>query len=260
MDIVTAFTDIGRGTWSHNPWGVPVQSYIPRTVDTYIERFERMASLKNHITCFVDSDLLLRLPKNSNIEYHDIREVTGHEWNVAVLDKIKGVHSSDWWISRFRNDASPERWNSDYVFINWMKSQFLIKVFRDKYCLETTFAWLDFGYFRTEPKTDFLTYQIPEGKELVFFSNGKTKHEINEVSPIDAVMSGEVFIQGCHVIGTSVGFRSLGVASYDYLDTLVNIGLIDDDQTMLLMAYKGLHEMIHLQYNSSTNWFGVFAK
>lgn len=260
MQIVSAFTDIGRGHWTTNPYGVPVPSYLPRSTDVYIERFERMTKLDNSIIAFVDADLIDQLPVRDNVQYHPIEPVWNSPQYARILNKIERIHNSIPWIERFGKDPVPERWNSKYVFVNWLKTAFILDSLYELYLnTKEPIAWLDFGYFRESPRKSFIDFTIPKDKELVFFSNGKTIQEIDNASVHEAIMSGEVFFQGCHIVGTHIGFRILQNIILGCIDKMLTMDLVDDDQTLLLMAYRELKPMIHVEENSSSDWFGVFT-
>lgn len=260
MQIVTAFTDIGRGNWSTNPYGIPVPSYLPRSTDTYIERFSRMTSLDNDIVAYVDTDLLPSLPNSTRVQYYPIEPIWNSSQYSRILNEIERIHNSIPWIERFSKDAVPERWNSKYVFINWLKTSFILEsLYELRVDTKEPIAWLDFGYFRESPSDSLIDFPIPNDKELVFFSNGKDVQEIETASIYEAIMSGEVFFQGCHIIGTHIGFRILHNTILTCIDKMLSMDLVDDDQTLLLMAYRDLKPMIHVEENSSTDWFGVFT-
>ena len=88
ITIVTAFFDIGRGSWSPSQ-GLP--AYLQRTNDTYFERFANMASLENEMVVFTSEDLVERVnqirgDKKTHINVVDFSYEGEHD---AVTDAFR---------------------------------------------------------------------------------------------------------------------------------------------------------------------------
>ena len=229
MDIVTAFVDIGRGNWTHNPHGKKCPEYIPRSVDTYIERFTRMCELENPIFCYLDPEFLDknqdRLPKKDNVTYRD-GSVIYDQFREEYLEKIQKVFDSSYWNYHFKNDPMPERWNAEYILINFLKSAFTTD---HSMVLSQTLAytqarppkeiaWLDFGYFRTGPKVKRVEEKL-NGDKMVFFTNGPKINGdvVMSHTPVELIHTGDVLLQGCHIFGTSYAHS---IWQYDMIEAM----------------------------------------
>ncbi len=67
ITIVTAFFDIGRGSWTSDKGFSP---HLERTSDSYIEYFKNLSELDNDMIIFTSNDLKPKL-KNKRWKAHD---------------------------------------------------------------------------------------------------------------------------------------------------------------------------------------------
>ena len=143
-----------------------------------------------------------------------------------------------------------------YVAINLLKSHFVDYAIANNLTPTNTCAWIDFGYCRPE-------VYCPPGMEWKF----DTEDQINlfcmnlftHSKPIfEIVRTGEVYMQGCHIVAPKKYWSTLKQLVNDNLSTLFNVGLIDDDQTLLLMAYRSAPEIFKLNPASNDDWFVIF--
>lgn len=255
--IVTAFQDIGRDDWVGVKNGQLIPSYIKRDKSVYIERFERLAKLNNKIILFCEEELYYLAEKHPNVTVHPFKpSINYHE----LLVKIGDVQKRKEFIEFVVNKASPEYWSADYVLINAIKTAFIKEaIYHGSLQLTDTAAWFDFGYCRKDE-------DAPIGKTLKFdhkgkinvFSNGPLDEDSLIHKPIfDIIRTGEVLIQGSHIIGPADALVTLGNIIHIQMNKLLNIGLIDDDQTLLLMSIRHNKQEFIINENSTTDWFNI---
>lgn len=233
ITIVTAFYDIGRGDWTPDK-GLP--HYLQRTTDTYIERFSHMAQLENEIIVFSTADIIERLKP--------LRGERPTKWIIfdALLkheNLIRDIHSIQKSES-FQNlihpqqRLNPEYWNPEYVLVNFLKSIFVNMAIQNGLIQTELAAWLDFGYCRTPDK-------IPASKKWSYDFDVNKMHLFNykdyDNKPIPEIIStNDVYILGAKIVGGISAWPKFESAMRESLLMLGSNGLIDDDQTLMLMS------------------------
>ena len=255
VTIVTAFMDIGRGNWQGMKNNQPIPGYIKRDTDTYFERFERLSKIKNPIVVFAHSEDFERL-KQIRHDLFLIAVDSLFEDHEHLMKNIRAVQNDQRFINFVNNPAAPEYWSSEYVAINLMKSFFVNYAVEQKIAESETYAWIDFGYVRDD------TF-CPPGLEWKFDTNGKINlfaiETVDMSRPIfDIVKTGDVYIQGCHIVAPKKEWAVLKELVVTNLTKLFGVGLIDDDQTLLLMAYRTMPEKFLINKVNPVDWFVIF--
>lgn len=260
ISIVTAFFDIGRGDWTPDK-GLP--GYLQRTTDTYFDRFANMAKLDNTIIVYTSEDLAekvweIRKDKTNKTvvvtvdfekefeEYRDsIRKVQN---NPRYLDKINP--------SQIKN---PEYWSADYVLVNLLKSHFVNHAIGAGMFDTDLVAWLDFGYCRENTTLNGVTlWQYPFEQNKIHLFNIK---EFNvETSITDIISNNDVHITGPCIVSSQKMWPELERLVDESFKELISKELIDDDQTLLLMASLKEPEKFKLHTISADDWFIAFRK
>ena len=253
--IVTAFYDLGRDEWEGFKNGELIAPYIRRSTDTYFERFERLCKIKNPIVCYTQAKFFDRIKAiRSDVELVAIDDIfKDHQ---EVMDLIHKVQVNDDFINLLDHPSSPEYWSAEYVAINFFKS-FLVAHANESGLVKTdNIAWIDFGYCREK--------LFEDGFEWSFDCDGKVN--LFNIKPMDdkpifsIVMSGEVYIQGCHVVAPRRMWTALKTHMIEALRRLLSVGFIDDDQTLLLMSYRMHPETYKLNVGNTENWFDIFDR
>lgn len=258
VTIVTAFLDIGRDKWEGDVNGEQIPTYIKRDVSTYIERFKRLTKLKNKIIVFCEQSVADQLPTNLNITVIPIDKVLDVVY-LDIIRRVKIVQQNPEFIDFVNRKFAPEYWSPEYVAINFMKSRFIT------YCLhegliepQENTAWVDFGYCREDSQVlDGGTFRFDNKGKINFFANGSMPTAVQTMPIFNLIKTGEVLIQGCHMIAPAREFETLWQWMRVSMNNLLNIGLVDDDQTLLLMCYRIFPNNFNLTPNSSTDWFNV---
>jgi len=253
ITIVTAFFDIGRGDWSPDK-GLP--HYLQRTTQTYMDRFAIMAKLENPMVVYTSKDLMdevkfLRQDRPTEILALDFPN------NFEVLrGEITRIQQDSTYQSKINPTQvkNPEYWNADYVLVNLLKASF---VTRSINLIKTDLvAWLDFGYCRDVSTLNGVKkWQYPFDKDKIHFFNLK---EYDGTFIQDIIFNNDVHITGpCIVAGKNM-WQPLEHLVHHSVNELLKNQLIDDDQTILLMAYLQKPELFELHKVDSNDWFVAF--
>jgi protein YibB len=256
ITIVTAFFDIGRGDWTPDK-GLP--HYLQRTTQTYLERFGHMAKLENPMVIYTSKDL------EKEIKF--LRQ--NRQTEVLVVDFPNSFKPLREMVTKIQKDPeyqakinpmqvrNPEYWNADYVVVNALKSTFVSKAIELGLVKTDLAAWLDFGYCRDESTLNGVQkWSYPFNKDKIHFFNIKDWKEGTIIQ--DVIANNDVHITGPCIVAGKELWPKLEHLIYHSVNELVKNNLIDDDQTMLLMAYLFQPELFELHKVSSADWFIVF--
>ena len=128
----------------------------------------------------------------------------------------------------------PEYWNPNYVVINFLKSVFVNLAINNKLVSTELVAWLDFGYCRTADK-------VPASKKWSYDFDVNKMHLFNykeyDNKPItDVIATNDVYILGAKIVGGKTAWPKFENLMKDSLIELGKTGLVDDDQTLMLMS------------------------
>jgi len=264
IGIVTAFFDIGRGEWSPEK-GYP--HYLQRSVDTYFERFERLAKLENEMVVYTTYDFLER-----------IYRIRGNKptWVIIMdLEKDKEYIYSRNKISKIQNNEkfkqmihpsqrmNPEYWNSDYVLINWLKPYFCHKASCLNHFTTDLIAWIDFGYCREDGTTNNLIewkYDFDRNK-IHFWSLDRVPLEINDSQLENIISTNKIHITGPNIVATSAMWKELwlkGLSEIAFRELIESKNLIDDDQTIWTLFASRYPEFCEIHPVINGDWFRIF--
>lgn len=256
VTVVTAFVDLDREHWKGKIHNRDIPVYIARSTESYLKNFERLSKIKNPMVVYTTQDMFRKILeiRSDSIELVDIEPILLSNRN--ILKKIYQIQSSDDFINFVKSPELPEYWNPDYVLINYLKSFIVSNAITRGLTKTSTVAWLDFGY--TRPTT-----YCPEGFEWKFTTHGMVNlFAIDDVSkdiPVfKLVQDNHVMIQGCHIVAPSHLWKEFSILIEKALQNLFSVGLIDDDQTLLYMAYKSYPTLFKINHVSPDDWFVIF--
>lgn len=258
ITIVTAFFDIGRGDWSPEK-GLP--AYLQRTNQTYLERFGHLAKLENDMVVFtskefVDDIKFLRQDRPTDIltvdfpnSFQKLREeITKVQTNPEYQAKINPAQLKN-----------PEYWNADYVIVNLLKSSFVNQAINRGVIQTDLVAWLDFGYCRNEEALNGLKHwNCPLDKEKIHFFTIKDWVEGTYIQ--DVIANNDVHVTGPMIVAGKQLWPVLEQLVHHNVDELLKNGLMDDDQTLLLMSYLQKPELFELHKITGPDWFVAFRE
>lgn len=247
VTIVTAFLDIGRGSWEN----------FRRGNDFYLDNFRNMTSAKNDIVVFTESRFFDDIHSmRSGIKTISIDGI--YEEYASLLSSIEAIQKSDEFKKWVADPKLPEYRSPEYVFINYMKSYFLKTAVEMGLIHTEVSAWLDFGYVR-EPKRcppdTHLTFDTKGKINLFTMSGNDLNFSYEKIKEI--VRTNTVKIQGCHMVAPNHMWAWLFKEMTYNLNKLMSDGMVDDDQTLLLMSYINHPDNFRLVRGSRT-WFDIF--
>lgn len=238
ITIVTSFFDIGRETWTADK-GLP--HYLYRKTQTYFDRFANMAQLNNEMVIFTSHDLVDKV-KEYRKGKEDITTVVG----IDYADEFKEIRLA---IATIQTNPdyqklidpkqvrNPEYWSPDYVLVNTLKSHFVNRAITNHKVSNELVAWVDFGYCRnveefikgTEWNYDF----DPEKMHLFELK----EFDIENKTILDLIVNNDVHMTGGAIVGGKSVWPTFDRLIQHAFTELHNNNLVDDDQTLLLMAY-----------------------
>jgi len=233
ITIVTAFYDIGRGEWTPDK-GLP--HYLQRTTDTYIERFSHMTQMENEMVVFSTPDIIeklqpLRGDRPTKWVSFDIFKKYGDL--VETIHKIQKNENYQKMIHPSQR-MNPEYWNPQYVAVNFLKSTVVNVAIKNGFATKNLVSWLDFGYCRTADK-------IPSSKKWSYDFDVTKMHLFNykeyDNRPINEIIStNDVYILGAKIVGGRTVWPEFQKTMAKSLSDLIDNGLVDDDQTIMLLS------------------------
>jgi protein YibB len=254
VTVVTAFFDIGRDSWSGS-----IDGRLARSVSQYLEYFSMLARLRNSMIIFTEphlGDTVLKM--RHGLEDRTVIHTIEGLFDLPEIRRLVEV------ISTRMNDTlrrfvwrplSPEYNDPRYVLVNALKSTFVCSA----KISDPNAAWLDFGYVRDPATFD------PE-IEWRFDPHGKINlfRFLKDDRPIfDIVREGIVCFQGCHIVGPTATWPHFNARLGKALEALLDCGLVDDDQTLLGMAWRAAPDefIAHdVRIDGPLGWRFIFRK
>lgn len=244
--IITAFFDIGRKDFE----------IIPRSNDEYFKHFECWARLNNKLIVYtqphfsesikdirkkynqLENTIIITIDNICDIE-HDIYQKYCEIAQEGDLDKfklIKGTIAAN---------------KPTYIYLMLMKYWFMKDTVKRGY-VEEYATWLDFGYghgnFFMEPTEFDFEWKYDFGDKITLF----TCHELDNVPMYEVVRCSLNYIMGFMVVVPKEQCEKHWQYMKEAAEELYKVGFIDDDQTVLLQAYRN-HKEDYQIINS--DWF-----
>lgn len=258
ISVISAFFDIGRGSWGEQK---DVPHFIPRSTDTYFERFSHLAKLENEMVIYTSEDLVERVKSLRGDKPTTVIPIDFSKQFKQLIDKVASVQNNPEYQNKINPSQikMPEYWNADYVVVNALKSSFVTNAIRDGYINNDLIAWLDFGYCRTSDTLNNVTnweYDFDPNKIHLF--NLKEWKEGTFIE--DVIANNDVYMTGPCIVAGSNMWLTLQYLVGHSTDELIKNNLIDDDQTLLLMSYLLRPDLFELHPVKSDDWFIVFKE
>lgn len=249
ITIVTGYFDIKRTGWTN----------YSRSNNDYIVFFKKWASIKNNLVVFTDNEeakekiIKFRDEKNLStktivIFVRDIEKIDSRLYNSIRNVTCNKTHSA------FRlQPNNPEVINPKYDYVMLLKEWCVYETVKNGYA-SGMIAWVDFGYNhggQTIEPSDFdnliWSYDFPN--KICMFNCT----EVDETRPVfDVVKNMNVYIMGTVIVAPSEMWVKLWDYVREEMYALNHCGLVDDDQTILLMVYLNHKDECEL-FKSSWN-------
>lgn len=248
--IVTAFFDLNRENWENSG----------RTNKKYLDSFEFWAGIKNDIVIYTNAVMAEAVKEIRNkkgmLDRTKVIIVENYlELDPELYNCIDKAMSSDVSLNFHLHPSKPESCNPVYNYIMLMKWWCVCDAI-NKGLTNETVAWIDFGfnncgtYYTDSTQFDFEWKWDFEDKINVFCIN-----EIDNTPIFEIVQKMETYIQGCSLIAPAKLWPDFWNLVRESMIEMTNIGLCDDDQVFILMAYRKHPELFKLNYGP---WFSVF--
>lgn len=265
ISVITAFYDIGRGNLPKVKHGRELPFYQHRSVDTYFDFFSKLAKLQNEMVIYTTpnfEDRVKTIRKDLGLE--DLTKVVTTESYLpkeleSLKERVQAVMDDPNYYSKVVNPQLIEYWHADYVLVNIFKAVYATDAIEKRLISNNLTAWIDFGYVRNDttiPASNRWTYNF-DPEKIHFFN----QYHIQPERPIDSIIyTGDVYIQGCHIVAGTKKWKLLKELVLKNVEVLLENNLIDDDQTLLLMSYLTKRNECQLHPADPNDWFRVFRK
>jgi protein YibB len=237
IGIVTAFFDIGRGGWTADK-GLP--GYLYRPTDAYFQRFSHLAALDNPMAIYTSPDLAPRIWDLRRGKEHRTRviEVPFRDMFQEQRAAIARIQADPAFIEKVnpKEKNNPEYWSPDYILVNSLKSIYAVDAIENGLlgaCDQI--AWVDFGYCREAKALGGMRlWRYPFAPDKVhLFSYGPY---LGNPSIPDIIYNNVLCVMGGVVIANRALWPQLGTLIDKAFNQLLDNRLVDDDQTLLLLA------------------------
>lgn len=246
ISIVTAFFDIGRKNFKG----------IPRTNNVYLGYFKFWARLRNDIVIYTESSMqneILNIRKEFGLENRtkiviidDIEEI-----EPDILKQMESIYNG-YWFKRFRIIPNATSNIPRYSYLMFLKVWF-IKDAVEKGLVNGQVAWVDFGFnhggkLYIYPEDFDFEWQYPFSDKIHLFYRKKLDQKpIYEiVRRLSDCIMGAPFVLPSHYAPTF--YKRIKQS----INLLLLMGLYDDDQSLLLMAYRSEPEIFEMHLS---DWF-----
>ena len=252
LTIVTAFFDIGRGDMDYD-------NCEPRSFGRYLNYFKAWARLKNDMVVYTQKGLGKKImevrdeyglsDKTTIIEIDNIFSV-----EPDLLSRMEKVEKDDGYLD-FRFFPYEISNNAKYNYIMLMKYYFLKDV-SERYRKSGNLAWIDFGfnhggdcYTNPEEFSFELKSKSKIDKIQLYVLPGKN---VDKINPIRSLQYQSEHIEGALIVCPAVMSADFYKECVDAMDALLRVGCMDDDQQLLLMAYRNRPELFETK---TVFWF-----
>lgn len=247
--FATAFYDIGRGKWS---------SY-KRTVDDYMGYFSSTVSkIQANLVIYCDESNKDRISsirpegKNTRIVVVPFEETEMYRTYHARIDAVMKSQSFQ---SKIVHRDIPEMIYSEYNIVNFNKISFVVD--SKKYFDTSIYGWIDygFGHGKVDVSSDLSFCETVTRNDKVYMGCLRVPFDDMLYHPW-SYFSNEIFITGSAFIGTTNSIGRFKALFDEVLDTSLELGMVDDDQTLYNMMYLKDKTLFNLKQG---NWFNQFG-
>ena len=254
ITVVTSFFDLGRGDWKV---AGGKNSPFQRSLEHYFQYFSHLAKLKNPMVIFVAPEHAQRVL--------DLRKAAGLEGITSVftiselfeIDEVKALVAevqskmTPAFQSWVRFPKAPEFTQPRYAVLDALKSIFVNTAIAAKAVPTEQVAWLDFGYARDENCFDAAkSWRFDAGRKINLFH----MRPMDDMPNFKVVQRGYVYFQGGCKIGPVGAWPAFSEAIDHALAGLLTSDLVDDEQTLLLIAWRANPERYRIHAMDRRDW------
>ncbi|HIW07557.1 MAG TPA: hypothetical protein H9889_09585 [Candidatus Ignatzschineria merdigallinarum] len=257
ITIVTAFFDIGRGSWKEKG-----KSY-GRGTDIYFRYFKQLAVLENKMVIFTSREFVEKIKKIRGNKPTTVITIDFERKFKRLLSKLAIIQQSSEFQNLIHpeNLGNPECWSPEYLLINNLKYYFINEAIKLG-INASLIAWIDFGYFREKSAlAGVMNWYHPfsAGKMHLFTICDDFVFKDTQNSVQRALDNKPVIIGGAMIADVDTWQRFYVIAS-KIQQKYMNKKIVDDDQGVLLLAVTENPELFKLHYLGKDNWFYLFGK
>ena len=250
--FVTAFKDIGRGSWAN----------YTRSTDTYIEWFMNLSKTPIRLICFCEDDIAKILNEKGFLNTYPY-EKDNTFFKVEHIEKsiIESAHFKNIISKRTDDSNSSECINHLYNIVTNNKVLFLDRA-RAIFPSYSNYAWIDFGYMRDPLKIpQALNFSSLAGNTTIRVPSFNNIDVDKILDPINLLIypthyfnpiQGSLFIVPINLVSwLSKEYTSMVVEYY-------KLNIIDDDQAIILQLYKKFADKFTLHIHNE--WFTMLKE
>lgn len=243
ITIITAYFDVGRGNYNKE---------FSRDNNKYISFFKFWARIQNPMVIYTEPQFEDSIKK--------VRDSFGlaNKTKIIIIDEKYKLYADLFEKScEIENNNNYKNFRyvknvpdnlAAYDYIMFLKSWCMKNAYENNYIKTTNCAWIDFGlnhggrFFENEKDFDFL-WEYPLKNKIYVASLKK-----DDNMPIfQIIQSGEVYIQGGIYMMPTCLIMDYYNLIYEAYNSLLDLGFIDDDQILLLMAYRKKKDLFVLE-------------
>ncbi|MCQ2149684.1 MAG: hypothetical protein MJY45_04925 [Bacteroidales bacterium] len=249
ISIVTGFFSLGRDRWNR----------YDRSNEKYYRYFEFWANIHNDMVIYADpeSAAIVRRVRVEKFGRKNTRIIEIEDFlslDKELYNAIQGTTGNDFALKFHLRTRNPESWNAEYNYMMLLK-EWCVNDAIEKGYVGGMVAWVDFGWnhggkYYTDPKDfDFeWKYPFEEDKMNIF-----ALRELDDGVPVFEVLSNmNSYLIGGLIIGPATLWPKFAAMIRGNMLALTRLGLMDDDQLILLMTYRQAPEMFKVR---RSNWF-----
>ncbi len=250
--LITAFFDIGRGEYN-------IQRCEKRSWEKYFDYFKFWARVNNNLIVYTTQDFKDEII-NIRSKYHEENKTT-----VIVVDDIFSIeqdiykkmketeNNQDFCNFRFFSQEVSNK--ADYDYIVMLKYWCMVDADNRNLIKTKDITWIDFGFNHggacyTDPTEFSFTITTPELNKILLFHLPKRLPE--KTHPALALQFQFDTIMGAQVVCPKELIGKFYQLIRDSMVSLLSLDCIDDDQQLLLMAYKREPSLFLIQ---PSDWF-----
>ena len=272
--IVTAFFDIGRGSWKNK---------YKRTTRFYIQSFLNYLDYPYKMVCYVDDsciDYILEhytrsphcnkkfIPINlkwleNNIhawkQLHKDRDIMESSQYREMIDYRKTIAISKGASINIEKQIFPENEIPEYNAINHAKIDFIMNAIQNGYIDSNVTCWCDFGYFGTQHQNDkktfpkdILDYKMFSPGRISFFLHKEITD--NDLDPVYTLICAPELFTGTFWGGSTELMEKMQKLYHESVEELYSLNISDDDQHIYLRCCLKNSELFNFKLNVSGEW------
>lgn len=248
ITIVTAFFDIGREDFTDTSYA--------RNNETYMNYFEFWARIKNQMVIYTDQNSVEKIQKIRNkfglkketiiIPIDNIYEIEPNIYRRIL--KIEKCNT----LNEFKYYDNAMSYKASYNYIMMLK-YWCLKDAAERGLASDTLAWIDFGFNHGGKcytvKEEFNFIWEYDFEDFIYLFCKKDPKEVSSALSLQLMFDT---VMGCLIIVPSKNSKELWELIKKAMEALLMLDCIDDDQQLLLMAYKAKPELFKIEIS---DWF-----